>query len=68
MKREILTKKYLETHRNIEPTGTNTWVFHFFINNEQAGKFSCIGDYDYAKQGALRFMKLGGYEHGELQA
>ena len=64
--RTISEKEYLKANKK-NPSGIETWVFLFYKKGDLAGKFSCIGDYKDAKCGALRFMKLGGYEEGRVQ-
>jgi len=65
--RKISENQYIEQHKK-EPAGIATWVFLFFKGGKLSGKFSCIGDYKYAKLGAIRFMKMGGYESGQVRA
>ncbi len=67
MKRTISETEYIEKHRGNKPNGVATWVFLFFMGGKLSGKFSCIGDYKTAKRGAMRFMKMGGHESGQVQ-
>ena len=55
-------KKYQE-----DPAGVKTWVFLFFKNDELSGKFSAIGEYKDCKKGAIRFLKMGGHEEGQVR-
>lgn len=65
--RTISETLYIEKNRGKKPAGVATWVFLFFKGGKLSGKFSCVGDYKLAKAGAMRFMKMGGHESGQVR-